>query len=69
MWKRVALVYMASPTASTCNRYAAGCTKTSPKILRPKNSEKKKTHPVHPPKRAKPGAFWVLERVGEVEDG
>ena len=50
MWKRVALVYMVSPMASTCDRYAAGCTKTSPKILHPKNSEKKKTHPIQPEK-------------------
>ena len=41
---------MVSRMDSICERYAAGCTKTSPKILRPKNSEKKKTHPVHPQK-------------------
>ena len=36
---------MASPMASTCNRYAAGCTKEQAKILRPKNSEKEKNAP------------------------
>ena len=41
---------MVSPMASTCERCTAGCTKTSPKILRPKNSEKKKTHPIQPEK-------------------
>ena len=41
---------MVSPMASTCDRCTAGCTKTSPKILRPKNSEKKKTHPIQPEK-------------------
>ena len=30
---------------STCNHYAARCTKTRPKILRPQNSEKEKTAP------------------------
>ena len=41
---------MVSRMDSICERYAAGCTKTSPKILRPKNSEKKKTHPIQPEK-------------------
>ena len=50
MLKRTPLVYMVSPMASTCDRCTAGCTKTSPKILRPKNSEKKKTHPIQPEK-------------------
>ena len=36
---------MASRTALTCNHYAAGCTKTSPKILHPKNSENGKNAP------------------------
>ena len=36
---------MASPMASTCNHYTAGCTKTEPKILRPKNKEKEKNAP------------------------
>lgn len=36
---------MASRMASICNHYMAGCTKSSPKILRPKNSEKEKNAP------------------------
>ena len=36
---------MVSQTASTCERYAARCTKTSPKILRPKNSGKEQNAP------------------------
>ena len=36
---------MASRTALTCNRYAAGCTKTGMKILRPESSEKEKNAP------------------------
>ena len=35
---------------STCNHYAARCTKSSPKILQPKNSEKCETHPNQPEK-------------------
>ena len=69
MWERVALVYMVSPMASTCDRYAAGCTKTEPKILQVKKGQKQPPAPGPPLKRAKPGVFWVLERVGEVEDG
>ena len=45
MWKRVALVYMASQTALTCERYAAECTKTRVKILQPENSKKEKNAP------------------------
>ena len=45
MWKRAALVYMVSPTASTCECYAAKCTKTGTKILQPGNSEKHKNAP------------------------
>ena len=36
---------MVSRTALICKRYAAGCTKTEPKILRPKNKEKEKNAP------------------------
>ena len=36
---------MASRTASICERYAAGCTKTRTKILQPKNNEKEKNAP------------------------
>ena len=66
MWKRAALVYMVSPTTSICERYAAGCTKTEPKILRVKRGKKQRNAPSPPPKRAKPGVFWVLERVAAV---
>ena len=45
MSKRIPLVYMVSRTALICKRYAAGCTKTEPKILRPKNKEKEKNAP------------------------
>ena len=44
--------------------YAAGCTKTGPQILRSEKIEKKRTR--KSPKRAKPGAFWVLERMGRL---
>ena len=36
---------MVSRTALTCNHYAAGCTKTSTKILHQKNSEKEENAP------------------------
>ncbi len=36
---------MVSRTALICKRYAAGCTKTEPKILSPKNKEKEKNAP------------------------
>ena len=36
---------MVSQTALTCERYAAGCTKTKAKILRPESSEKEKNAP------------------------
>ena len=65
MWKRAALVYMVSPTASTCNHYAARCTKSSPKILRPKNSEKCETHPIQPKK----GETGCVLGAGEGENG
>ena len=45
---------MVSRTASTCNRYAAGCTKTGPQILRSEKIEKEKTHP-EKPKKGKTG--------------
>ena len=40
MLKRTPLVYMASQMALICEHCAADCTKNSPKILRPENSEK-----------------------------
>ena len=36
---------MVSPTASTCNRYTAGCTKTEPKILQVKRGQKQRNAP------------------------
>ena len=69
MWKRVAPVYMVSPMASTCKTYTAGCTKTRAKILRPEKQRKWKKRTRKSPKKAKPGAFWVLEGMGTVENG
>lgn len=69
MWKRVALVYMVSQTALTCERYAADCTKTKAKILRPESSEKEKNAPDFRRKQPKSGAFRVLEGMRMVEDG
>ena len=43
--------------------------KNRPANFAGKKGQKQRTAPGPPPKRAKPGAFWVLERVGEVEDG
>ena len=43
--KRTPLVYMVSPTASTCNHYAPECTKTGPKILRVKRGQKQRNAP------------------------
>ena len=57
---------MASQTVSTCNHYAAGCTKTSTKILHQKNSKKESRYTYRARKKAKPGAFWVLEGVAAV---
>ena len=56
---------MASRTALTCNHYAAGCTKTSPKILHPKNSENGKTHP----EKAKKGETGCVLGAGEDGNG
>ena len=36
---------MVSRTDSICEHYVAGCTKTQPNILHPKNSEKRKNAP------------------------
>ena len=36
---------MVSPMASTCNHYAAGCTKTEPKILQVKRGQKQRNAP------------------------
>ena len=45
MLKRTPLVYMVSPTALTCNHYAARCTKIGTKILCQKNSKKEENAP------------------------
>ena len=60
---------MASQTALICKRYAAECTKTGAKILQPENSKKREKRTRFGPKKAKPGAFWVLEGMGTVENG
>ena len=60
---------MASRMDSICERYAAGCTKTEPKILQVKRGQKTAKRTRFSPKKAKPGAFWVLEGMGTVENG
>ena len=57
---------MVSPTASTCNRYTAECTKTGPQILQVKRGQKTAKRTRKSPKKAKPGAFWVLEGMRTV---
>ena len=57
---------MVSRTASTCNRYAAGCTKTSAEILWVKRRKKQRNAPDFRRKQPKSGAFWVLEGVAAV---
>ena len=41
---------MVSRMDSICERYAAGCTKTSPKILQVKRGQNSETHPIQPEK-------------------
>ena len=41
---------LASLTTSTCERYAAECTKTGPEILRVQKREKRETHLEKPEK-------------------
>ena len=53
----------------TCNHYIAGCTKKQAEILQSQNSEKEKKRTRFGPKKAKPGAFWVLEGMRTVENG
>ena len=45
MLKRTPLVYMVSRMDSICERYAAGCTKTEPKILQVKRGQKQRNAP------------------------
>ena len=59
---------MVLQTASTYSLYAAGCTKISPQILRVKRGQKERNAPGKSPKKAKPGAFRVLEGMRTVGD-
>ena len=43
--RKTPLVYMASRMASTCDHYAAGCTKTEPEILQVKRGQKWRNAP------------------------
>ena len=57
---------MVSPTALTCNHYAATCTKISPEILHPKNSENGKNAPGKARKRrnrVRSGCWREVQRV------
>ena len=72
MWKRVALVYMVSPMASICERYAAGCTKTEPKILQVKRGQKQRNAPGKARKRrnrVRFGCWRGWERLGMGKTG
>jgi hypothetical protein len=52
---------MKSQMTSTYNQQMTACTKTAPKILRVQKGEKRENAPGKARKKAKPGAFWVLE--------
>ena len=68
MWERVAPVYMASPTASICETYRHSEQKPARKFCRQKKTKMaKRTRKC--PKKAKPGAFWVLEGKTAVKTG
>ena len=69
MLKRTPLVYMVSPMASTCNRYATKCTKTKAKILRPESSEKEKNTPGKARKRRNRVRFGCWRGVQPVRTG
>ena len=72
MSKRTPLVYMVSRTALTCNHYAAGCTKTSTKILHQKNSKKEENAPGKARKRqnrVRFGCWRGWERLGTGANG
>ena len=69
MSKRIPLVYMVSPMALICKRYAAGCTKNSPKILRPQNSEKEKNAPGLGRKRQNRVRFGCWRGCGRLRTG
>ena len=68
MWERVAPVYMASPTASICETYRHSEQKPARKFCRQKRT-KTEDRTRSTPKKAKPGAFWVLEGVAAVGGG
>ena len=72
MSKRIPLVYMVSPMALICKRYAAGCTKTKAKILQPENSKKEKNAPGLGQKgrnRVRFGCWRGWERLGTGANG
>ena len=60
---------MVSPMASTCDRCTAGCTKTSPKILRPQNGEKCENAPGKARKRRNRVRFGCWRGVQPVRTG
>ena len=60
---------MVSRTALTCRRYAAGCTKTKAKILRPESSEKEKNAPDSARKRRNRVRFGCWRGVQQVQTG
>ena len=68
MWKRIAPVYMVSRTALTCKHYRQDAQKPARKFCGSKEDKKEKTHRKSP-KKAKPGAFWVLEGKTAVKTG
>ena len=60
---------MVSRTALTCNHYAAGCTKTSTKILHQKNSKKEENAPDSARKRRNRVRFGCWRGVQPVRTG
>ncbi len=67
--KKTPLVYMVSPMASTCNHYAAGCTKTEPKILQVKRGQKQRNAPDSARKRRNRVRFGCWRGVQPVRTG
>ena len=63
------LVYMVSPMASTCNHYAARCTKIGTKILCQKNSKKEENAPDSARKRRNRVRFGCGREVQPVRGG
>ena len=60
---------MVSRTALTCEHYAAGCTKTKAKILRPESSEKEKSAPDSARKRRNRVRFGCWRGWERLETG